>query len=62
MTLKKPYNLKVLIPQGETTVVEFDAKHVGTFKWKCGRPCGDGCPKMRGKLIVYARGAEEAED
>ena len=51
--LKKPYNLKVTLPQGKTTNVEFTASHVGTFKWKCGRPCGDGCPKMTGKLIVY---------
>ena len=58
--LKKPYNLKVLIPQGETVDVEFVAKHVGTFKWRCGRPCGNGCPKMTGKLIVYDR--TEAED
>jgi heme/copper-type cytochrome/quinol oxidase subunit 2 len=51
--LKKPYNLKVLLPQGKTTTVEFVADTVGTFKWKCGRPCGDGCPKMTGKLTVY---------
>ena len=50
--LKKPYNLKVLLPQGDTTLVKFTASHVGTFKWKCGRPCGDGCPKMTGKLTV----------
>jgi heme/copper-type cytochrome/quinol oxidase subunit 2 len=53
--LKKPYNLKVLLPQDETTEVEFVAKHVGKFKWKCGRPCGNGCPKMTGKLTVYPR-------
>ena len=51
--LKKPYNLKVVLPQDKTTNVEFTASHVGTFKWKCGRPCGDGCPKMTGKLTVY---------
>ena|GEM_PF-3421585 len=51
--LKKPYDLKVVLPQGTTTTVEFVASHVGTFKWKCGRPCGNGCPKMTGKLTVY---------
>jgi len=51
--LKKPYDLKVVLPQGATTTVEFVASHVGTFKWKCGRPCGNGCPKMTGKLTVY---------
>jgi len=51
--LKKPYNIKVVLQQGDTTNVEFVASHVGTFKWKCGRPCGDGCPKMTGKLTVY---------
>jgi heme/copper-type cytochrome/quinol oxidase subunit 2 len=48
----KDFGQKVLLPQGEVTNVEFLADKVGTFKWKCGRPCGDGCPKMRGKLTV----------
>ena len=48
----KAYGQKVLLPQGKVTEVEFLADQVGTFKWKCGRPCGDGCPKMTGKLTV----------
>jgi len=48
----KGYGLKIPLPQDETTVIEFLADKVGTFKWKCGRPCGNGCPKMTGKLIV----------
>jgi cytochrome c oxidase subunit 2 len=48
----KGYNLKVNLQQDKPTSVEFVADKVGTFKWKCGRPCGDGCAKMTGKLIV----------
>jgi len=48
----KEYKLKVPLPQDETTVVEFVAEKVGTFRWRCGRPCGNGCPKMTGELIV----------
>lgn len=48
----KAYGLKVPLPQDETTTVEFLADKVGKFKWRCGRPCGDGCPKMRGTLFV----------
>ena len=62
--LKKPYNLKVVLPQSKTTEFEFMANHVGTFKWKCGRPCGNGCPKMTGKLTVYdpAEAADDEDD
>jgi len=48
----KAYKLKVPLPQGRTAEVEFVADEVGEFDWRCGRPCGDGCPKMRGTLIV----------
>ena len=46
------YKLKVRIPQDKTVSVEFVADKKGTFRWKCGRPCGNGCAKMTGKLIV----------
>ena len=49
----KTFGQKVTLPQSKVTEVEFLADKVGTFKWKCGRPCGDGCPKMTGKLTVY---------
>jgi heme/copper-type cytochrome/quinol oxidase subunit 2 len=55
----KDFGQKVLLPQGEVTVVEFIADKAGTFKWKCGRPCGDGCPKMRGKLTVVEPEGED---
>jgi heme/copper-type cytochrome/quinol oxidase subunit 2 len=50
----KEYKLKVVLPQDKTTTVEFVASEVGEFRWRCGRPCGDGCPKMTGTLIVTA--------
>jgi cytochrome c oxidase subunit 2 len=48
----KAYKLRVKIPQDKPTTVEFVADKKGTFRWKCGRPCGNGCAKMTGKLIV----------
>lgn len=48
----KAYRLKVPLPQDSEKTVEFVADKVGEFPFKCGRPCGDGCPKMRGTLIV----------
>jgi len=48
----KAYNLKVRIPQDKLVSVEFVADKKGTFRWRCGRPCGNGCAKMTGKLIV----------
>jgi heme/copper-type cytochrome/quinol oxidase subunit 2 len=48
----KAYGLKVPIREGETTTVDFVADKAGEFVWRCGRPCGNGCPKMRGKLVV----------
>jgi heme/copper-type cytochrome/quinol oxidase subunit 2 len=46
------YKLKVPLPQGKTVRIEFLADRAGTFAWSCGRPCGDGCAKLRGKLLV----------
>jgi len=48
----KAFGIDVPLPQDKTAHVEFVADKVGKFKWRCGRPCGDGCPKMVGKLIV----------
>jgi cytochrome c oxidase subunit 2 len=48
----KAYKLKVKLPQDKVVTVEFVADKKGEFKWRCGRPCGDGCAKMTGKLIV----------
>ncbi len=50
----KAYKLKVSMPQEQEITAEFDADTPGTFPWRCGRPCGDGCAKMRGTLIVDA--------
>ena len=48
----KAYKLDVPLPQGKTTVVEFVADKAGEYKWRCSRPCGNGCPKMMGTLSV----------
>jgi len=50
--LLKDFGLDVKLPQDKVTVVEFVADKAGEFKWRCGRPCGDGCPKMQGILVV----------
>lgn len=48
----KAYKIKVSLPQDKRAQIEFVADKVGTFPWRCSRPCGNGCPKMNGKLIV----------
>jgi heme/copper-type cytochrome/quinol oxidase subunit 2 len=48
----KAFGVKAAIPEGKKTTVTFVADKVGEFSWKCGRPCGNGCPKMKGKLTV----------
>jgi len=48
----KGYKIKVNLPQDKRGQVEFVADKVGTFRWRCSRPCGNGCAKMIGKLIV----------
>ena len=52
----KDYGIKVPLPQDTTAEVEFVADRAGEFKWVCGRPCGKGCSKMVGKLIVEPPG------
>ncbi len=48
----KAYKLDVHMPQDEDVTAEFDADQKGEFPFKCGRPCGNGCAKMRGTLVV----------
>ncbi len=48
----KGYKLDVHMPQDQDVTAEFDADQKGEFPFKCGRPCGNGCAKMRGTLIV----------
>ena len=48
----KGYRIKLQLPEGKSAEVEFVADKAGEFKWRCGRPCGNGCAKMVGKLIV----------
>jgi heme/copper-type cytochrome/quinol oxidase subunit 2 len=48
----KAYRLKVPLPEGKRVDFEFVADKAGKFHWKCGRPCGNGCAKLWGTLIV----------
>jgi len=48
----KSYKIKVPLPEGSKKHFEFVADKVGEFRFKCGRPCGNGCAKMTGTLIV----------
>jgi heme/copper-type cytochrome/quinol oxidase subunit 2 len=48
----KGYRLDVHMPQDQEVVVEFDADRKGEFPFKCGRPRGNGCAKMRGTFFV----------
>lgn len=48
----KAYKIKVNLPQDKRGQVEFVADKVGTFRWRCSRPCGNGCAKMTGTLVV----------
>ncbi len=60
--IKKGYQIKVLMPEGSERHHEFLADKAGEFVWRCGRPCGNGCPKMRGKLIVEPTAAEDGDE
>ena len=48
----KAYKIKVNLPQDTRGQVEFIADKAGEFRWRCSRPCGNGCPKMTGTLTV----------
>jgi heme/copper-type cytochrome/quinol oxidase subunit 2 len=48
----KELKIKVPLPQDKPVSYEFVADKKGEYKYYCGRPCGDGCPKMVGKLFV----------
>ncbi len=48
----KELGIKIPLPQDKPVSYEFVADKKGEYKWFCGRPCGDGCPKMMGKLFV----------
>jgi heme/copper-type cytochrome/quinol oxidase subunit 2 len=48
----KGYKIDKPLPQDEDVTVEFDADKTGEFPWKCGRPCGNNCAKLRGTLFV----------
>jgi len=48
----KAYKIKVNLPQDKRGRIEFVADKAGTFPWRCSRPCGNGCAKMTGTLVV----------
>jgi heme/copper-type cytochrome/quinol oxidase subunit 2 len=53
----KAFRVNALIPGGgETIVVEFVADRAGTFPFTCAEYCGTGHSRMKGSLIVLAKG------
>lgn len=46
------FGVDVLIPAGETRACQFVADRAGIFPFYCGVPCGAGCERMVGQLIV----------
>jgi heme/copper-type cytochrome/quinol oxidase subunit 2 len=51
------FRVAALIPRGgETISVEFAADRVGTFAFTCSEYCGTGHSRMKGSLIVLAKG------
>ena len=57
----KAAKVKVKLPKGKTTIVEFTAPdRPGEYPFKCWKYCGKGHKKMRGRLIVMACSGPEA--
>jgi len=53
----KAFRVKALIPRaGEAITVEFVADRAGSFDFTCAEYCGTGHARMRGRLVVVARG------
>jgi cytochrome c oxidase subunit II len=53
----KAFRVKALIPKmGEEVTVDFVADRAGTFDFTCAEYCGTGHGRMKGRLIVLARG------
>ena len=53
----KAFRVKALIPRtGETITVEFVADRAGSFDFTCAEYCGTGHARMKGRLVVVARG------
>lgn len=53
----KAFRVATLIPRGgETVTVEFVADQAGTFAFTCSEYCGPGHSRMKGSLIVLAKG------
>jgi heme/copper-type cytochrome/quinol oxidase subunit 2 len=53
----KAFRVKALIPTaGEAVTVEFVADQAGSFDFTCAEYCGAGHARMKGRLVVVARG------
>jgi cytochrome c oxidase subunit II len=53
----RAFRVKTLIPKGgATVVVEFVADRPGTFSFTCSEYCGTGHSRMKGALVVLAKG------
>lgn len=53
----KAFRVKTLIPKaGDVVTVEFVADKAGSFDFTCAEYCGAGHARMKGRLVVVARG------
>jgi cytochrome c oxidase subunit 2 len=53
----KAFRVKALIPRaGEAIIVEFVADRAGSFDFTCAEYCGTGHARMKGRLVVVAKG------
>ncbi len=48
----KAVGVKVKLPKGKTTSVEFTAPAPGTYEFKCAFYCGKGHKGMKGQVVV----------
>lgn len=46
------FNVNSKLEVGNTQLIEFTADQAGSFKFRCGTPCGSGHLDMQGTLIV----------
>jgi cytochrome c oxidase subunit 2 len=53
----KAFRVKASIPSaGEAVTVDFVADRAGSFDFTCAEYCGTGHARMKGRLVVVARG------
>jgi cytochrome c oxidase subunit 2 len=56
----KEFKVKVTIPKsGEVVTARFTADKAGTFQFTCSEFCGGGHSRMKGTLVVKAKGGAQ---